>query len=618
MTTVMPDSATALDLASASAFLLESYTDLDSVLSSAITLEKTNDGWLPLDTLQRIVEAYEIRTVRLIGKPGQYVDELDTLRRHIGKLTARASFRIPPDTHRNLYDKLKTLNNLIEISISLKSKENESRGRPKSNESTYWPAIGSFLLSAKHSGKNQASISDHIATLRDGNKLSRGAVSLILTAMRNAGWLITTTRGKENIHFPGPTLLEQSLALQLESKTNSSELKLSAYINLMVWTQCYNQGRILEFNALSGALHKGLRKSVSRIFSQIREYTDPSFLSDCTYEEIRAKAKTLDIPKHYGSQVDEMVEKGLSLSQYISKTMQDICQINFKYLQHYFKLRGSKFAPRISLKGFFPTPGDNNQQRLVTTLYGTSATQRPPSAFDESSTFRTVFETGKFKLVNDLPRETLEGTYNSSRFDPERLANYRRDPVKYSFEQCFRDHNSAPETKFYRSSLVVPISLKLNEGLSTDFKEIWQRNFERESNSDGSKGLEGRLIFGFLCIDHVEANFFQHVHIDPTEINIVYYFADILSHYLFQRASLTVGSEQFHFARAILGKENESRLRVEAPRQSVEVTFESSKPPEIDESFVRCQVSSHSNIIVTDQVSLVNTTELEEDALAGG
>ncbi len=76
--------------------------------------------------------------------------------------------------------------------------------------------------------------------------------------------------------------------------------------------------------------------------------------------------------------------------------------------------------------------------------------------------------------------------------------------------------------------MIIPMTL-WNSDLSEDFKKrINIKNVDR-------------VIFGFLCMDHVDTNFFD----EETDVPVGYYFADILSMYLLTRLIYTEISETF-------------------------------------------------------------------------
>jgi hypothetical protein len=530
--------ANGFDLQNASSFELESHQDYSALLNAARLLEKQHEGWLPITVLDRFIVAYRIRAARLISKSAPLVEELEDFIVHLGQLIAPSSFTSPQDLRMRLaYDRLSQIKLLLESAQALKVHQLTEQARAKQVIEPRWRAICMLVLSKKSTGCSQAEITQQLMAFENRSMpLTKGAISTVLSRMRAAGLIVTTLRGKVNIHFPGAVLLDSSpveLATLLMIPTPLSPTEATTYkeiLSLFFWSMCSTQAKLAEFNAQSGLLHKDLRSAVHQFFKAAGKDTfSECFKAADKFTAVRQKAQARHVRINHHREIDAVVDAAKRLTGYIGERMHQICEPNFRDLLTYFQLRGASSLPRISVKGFWPTPGDKDQERKITSLYSTAANPRESSSMKSSSTFQAVFETGRYRLVNDVPAETAKGTYRSSRFDPKRLELYRADPQNYPFEKCFIDYESAPLSKFYRSSLVVPISLKMNEELSEDFKNSWKNRFAHELNSSNTHGLEGRMVFGFLCLDHIDTNFFKDPALDSTDINMAYYFADILS-----------------------------------------------------------------------------------------
>lgn len=88
---------------------------------------------------------------------------------------------------------------------------------------------------------------------------------------------------------------------------------------------------------------------------------------------------------------------------------------------------------------------------------------------------------------------------------------------------------------FYKSTLIVPMTL-WNNDLSEEFKELVNLD-----NVD-------RTIFGFLCFDHVDADYFD----EENDVALGYVFADILSMYIFARLIYMESSKTFSDRRRLV------------------------------------------------------------------
>ena len=156
----------------------------------------------------------------------------------------------------------------------------------------------------------------------------------------------------------------------------------------------------------------------------------------------------------------------------------------------------------------------------------------------ENKGFNHVRENGRYYLCQNIPRETQKGEYYNPRLLKQAVDNYKpknrivrhmksrkNNFIDEDWLNCWRliESDGGPPVKphyrsCYKSTLIIPITLwnnKLNKHFLSKF------NFPEVN----------RTIFGYLCFDHIETNFFNPVF----DVDIGYIFADILSLYLLIR-----------------------------------------------------------------------------------
>jgi hypothetical protein len=156
-----------------------------------------------------------------------------------------------------------------------------------------------------------------------------------------------------------------------------------------------------------------------------------------------------------------------------------------------------------------------------------------PVPQSDNSGFDHVVKTGSPYLCNDLLTE-LEN-YQNPRLKRKKVNKIRAqlENGKYQFDQqewikCWEDGHDNP-SGCYRSTLIIPLTLKNNEGILPEFREVF-----------GGGPDDERMIYGTLCFDHVEPHFFRH-----EDIDIAYVAADWLSLYLLTQINFTNRSKTF-------------------------------------------------------------------------
>jgi hypothetical protein len=244
------------------------------------------------------------------------------------------------------------------------------------------------------------------------------------------------------------------------------------------------------------------------------------------------------------------------LEGYAFRTLKTVAAKNFSYIIKCFKGRHEDL-PRVCLK-------------LITGDSVISACRDRKSNVDEkyfnkalNTAFQRICQGEDHYLSNNIPKEARDGKYVNARIvNKEKLDSYKEpnlvtnllsrvpgSKVHSRWEDCWERIPSEPDRPdldspsletCYKSTLVIPLALKRSD--------LEQRFIEQ---FDVVKDNQERLIFGFLCFDHQNINFFDK----NLDLKLGYIFADLLSLYVITRKMYTDHSltfkrmtlEFFHF-----------------------------------------------------------------------
>lgn len=280
-----------------------------------------------------------------------------------------------------------------------------------------------------------------------------------------------------------------------------------ATIKIIKQAACYNQGELAQYSYLASIFHRSLKEQYQK---------------DCS-----DKKRILFLLNN--------------LTEYLNRNLKRISTKNFEFLQQYFDGR-SEVGPRICLKGEY-------KGNIVEIFRECKVNYIAEYKVDSNTGFKYVRDNGKYFLFNDIPSKAKKREYINPRLDPKRAFQYSTKPFlsqlwakgKHSSDDewvnCWvSPHNTPPsENSCYKSTLIIPMTL-WNNSLSDTFKELINiSNIERS-------------IFGFLCFDHVESNYFN----EEQDVDIGYIFADLLSLYLINRLNYTDISKTFVWAKNIV------------------------------------------------------------------
>lgn len=235
-----------------------------------------------------------------------------------------------------------------------------------------------------------------------------------------------------------------------------------------------------------------------------------------------------------GNEPPEIIRKHLhDLEHYLVKSLVDVARHTFDFVQNrYFSERLGEFGgikPRLCIKVFSEMGG----RTVNDAVREDGVVSTDPVAVEANSGFHHVAQHGTPFLSNDLAADvTGPRQYRNPRFDDIKIRalvnKFKKSPTRtvddQEWQACWKS-GAANLQSCYRSTLIIPMTLKNNESLDDEFRD-------RLSAVHGE-----RLIFGVLCIDHPKAHFFRN-----EDVAFGYVIADLLSIYLLAQSNFTQAS----------------------------------------------------------------------------
>lgn len=249
---------------------------------------------------------------------------------------------------------------------------------------------------------------------------------------------------------------------------------------------CHNQKQIIMYEHMVSTMHKDLRL----YWRDQKE--DPA-----RKEEVKVK-------------FDEFI-----MDTFFA--MIDAFHSNQVVMSKVFESLGKNSLPRMTIKTIL-------NDEVVSVYRSTSAVDFSKSRIESNTGFDSILRddnVSKF-LSNDLPSLYREGKYKNPRLDEERCKLFLKGEIDWSecWNQSDRDKDKGKKVDFYRSTLILPMSLRATEA---DKSAPFYKHFFDEGKD--------RVIWGFLCFDSEETGYFDS-NMESDFENVGYIMADTLSHYL--------------------------------------------------------------------------------------
>lgn len=273
----------------------------------------------------------------------------------------------------------------------------------------------------------------------------------------------------------------------------TEELNLSlSLLPVLREAVCENQGLISQYWYKSGENHKRLKNA---------------FYSD---------------KKNRG----EVEEYARDLLKQLNSDLFRATKANFELLHSFFGSR-DKIPPRICIKGYFKTA---DKEKVITVFRDRPAHDYHDTLPGSNAGFDHVVKTGRYFLCNDVPLATYEGRYRNPRLDYTTVEAIKKKGLSSLRRKWDRLWTDDVGSSHYSSTLIIPMTFANNWGLDDQFMEVLD-----------TLPHQKRTIFGYLCIDHVDPNYF----IEELDVSVGYMFADFIATYLFARAVFIEISKTF-------------------------------------------------------------------------
>lgn len=279
------------------------------------------------------------------------------------------------------------------------------------------------------------------------------------------------------------SLLDQKLSA--ENKKKELEIKYVDSKNVLKVIQkaiCFNQGEYLQYTFVTAEKHR--------------------LLKDTFRKNKNDRDKILFLAK--------------DLVDYINCKFYENTHENFKLLHAYFNLIHGTI-PRICIKGNFRV---NNKSTVVSVFRDELVDYDSDVEIEKNSGFYSIYKSGMYFLENNIPKATASGSYFNPRLkrnNVRKYLGYDKSKEITDWKKCWVEQSS-DSSSYYKSTLIIPMTL-WNNKVSKEFKALINMD-----NVD-------RTIFGFLCFDHTNTNYFD----EENDVSIGYVFADIISMFIFTR-----------------------------------------------------------------------------------
>ena len=297
-------------------------------------------------------------------------------------------------------------------------------------------------------------------------------------------------------------------------KANNLELLLQS-VSWMKEAVCYDQGEYFQFHFQASEIHKRIKDLI---------LCDPY-----DFESIKLHLQ--------------------ELYRFLTEQTRDHYSQFFEFIFSYFEqtqpYRTSQVLPRICVKQNF------DGQIVPFSRYGGGTKCDQIYTIEDNTGFSSVRNNGIYYLCQNIPRAALQGEYVNPRLIASEVAKLdaeRVDDLSHDeWASCWVANEGQDISKqaiagaCYRSTLIVPMTL-LNNKMHSDFLE----NFILD---EASNNLIDRTIFGYLCFDHENRDYF----LEGIDSQVGYIFADIMSRYLLTTFNFTSASSTYRELTQTLG-----------------------------------------------------------------
>lgn len=251
---------------------------------------------------------------------------------------------------------------------------------------------------------------------------------------------------------------------------------------------CFNQKQMIKYEFLISEMHKDLKSYFTALS---KENTENNF------EELKEK---------YESFVVDAFEN-----------LFNVLDENTQYIENIFKSLNKTSLPRITIKAISDSEVLNIYRNTIPSNFNRSA-------IIENTGFLNILRDNQLSfLENNLPLKFQEETYKNPRLNDDLREDFIQN--KITWKDCWKVADNDEVLEYYSSTLIIPMSIRSEE------KDMTDKSFYKHFFQDIQKHDASRTVWGFLCFDHTEVDFFQNEDHDDFQ-DIGYIIADILSLYL--------------------------------------------------------------------------------------
>ena len=231
---------------------------------------------------------------------------------------------------------------------------------------------------------------------------------------------------------------------------------------------------------------------------------------------------------------------------------QNSWRISVDLMKNYFAItHKSEILPRMCIKA---TITRNKEQYIVDVFREDGGFSDLTYKVSENTGFKTVHDDGQYYKCNNIPVAVKEGRYINPRLNLGLAKRYKfgtklkirnilfKKRYDESWAECWLDYKKEKEnwTSCYKSTIIIPMTL-INNHQSSRFIQ----------NTMVGVSKDARSIYGFLCFDHVETDYFN-----DNDINVGYILADLLSFYMINNLNFTEYSSTYTRAKEIIRNES--------------------------------------------------------------
>lgn len=293
------------------------------------------------------------------------------------------------------------------------------------------------------------------------------------------------------------------------------------------------------------------------------QYAQVPLLASQLHKELRKTYR--DTPYDFKNLRQLLIE----LNDFLIRNTRRSYQHYFNFLLQYFREtagdRDSDILPRICVKSNLIKSKVSGEVIPVARDSGRLEDYDSPLLIQDNTGFMRVKESGEYFCCNNIPISAKQGEYINPRLLTNAVAEYEgggkttRGKIDHKWMKCWVPGQKngveiPPDWRScYKSTMIFPIAF-LSDEIEKDFIEL----FETSStlNPDIPSSEINKTVFGYLCLDHVDSEFFN----TSMDVSIGYAIADAMALFLLTILRYTAASETYNAIDAELARQSHGKL----------------------------------------------------------